>query len=426
MSDHAFSCWSTTRHLSHFFASAALKSKRKQRSKLPKTPSHRPTGDRTTFQASRAAIFATTITTSSLYIMLAQSQTFSTNFNDNVSEPVDIAYDGVPEVSGLILPATIECGDLLDDAPTCSGATVVSACSDEDLLLNPGAASPRSRIRKSSNKASTSSSSHSSSDSNDPITHPVPEFLCHLFTMLRDASIDHLISWEVPHEDEPDHLGGGIRGIGKIVVLDPESLQEDILGNYYRHSKYASFQRQLNYFGFKKRLHNGKKGKLSPCSYIHQGLTADVESLLGLKRRPPAKKRSSSDESDSIASSHGKKASRKSKSSKRRRTEKKSKRGDSSSSSNSSGDTAKVIVSNEPAYVRAEEYPPPPMKHEPQAPPAPTSLKELLSTALPPSDVLFNDEETSGYDYNGYLVTDNGMNYVHNVDNSLVRLAMFY
>lgn len=358
--------------------------------------------------------------------MLAQSQTFSTNFNDNVSEPVDIAYDGVPEVSSLILPATIECGDLLDDAPTCSGATVVSACSDEDLLLNPGAASPRSRIRKSSNKASTSSSSHSSSDSNDPISHPVPEFLCHLFTMLRDASIDHLISWEVPHEDEPDHLGGGIRGIGKIVVLDPESLQEDILGNYYRHSKYASFQRQLNYFGFKKRLHNGKKGKLSPCSYIHQGLTADVESLLGLKRRPPAKKRSSSDESDSIASSHGKKASRKSKSSKRRRTEKKSKRGDSSSSSNSSDDTAKVIVSNEPAYVRAEKYPQPPMKHEPQAPPAPTSLKELLSTALPPSNVLFNDEETSGYDYNGYLVTDNGMNYVHNVDNSLVRLAMFY
>ena len=351
--------------------------------------------------------------------MLAQSQTFSTNFNDNVSGPVDIAYDGVPEVSGLILPATIECGDLLDDAPTCSGATVVSACSDEDLLLNHGA------VRRSS-KASTSSSSHSSSDSNDPVTHPVPEFLCHLFTMLRDASIDHLISWEVPHEDEPDHLGGGIRGIGKIVVLDPESLQEDILGNYYRHSKYASFQRQLNYFGFKKRLHNGKKGKLSPCSYIHQGLTADVESLLGLKRRPPAKKRSSSDESDSIVSSHGKKASRKSKSSKRRRTEKKSKRGGSSSSSNSSGDTAKVIVSNEPAYVRAEEYPQPPMKHEPQAPPAPTSLKELLSTALPPSDVLFNDDETSGYAYNSYWVTDNGMNYVHNVDNSLVKLAMFY
>lgn len=418
MSDHAFSCWQTTRRLSHFFASAALKSNDGVYSKR-----RHHTAQREIEPPFKLLKLLSLLLLSSLHhysIMLAQSQTFSTNFNDNAG-PVDIAYDGVPEVSGLILPATIECGDLLDDAPTCSGATVVSACSDEDLLLNPGA------VRKSSNRASTSSSSHSSSDSNDPITHPVPEFLCHLFTMLRDASIDHLISWEVPHEDEPDHLGGGIRGIGKIVVLDPESLQEDILGNYYRHSKYASFQRQLNYFGFKKRLHNGKKGKLSPCSYIHQGLTADVESLLGLKRRPPAKKRSSSDESDSIiVSSHGKKASRKSKSSKRRRTEKKSKRGGSSSSSNSSDDTAKVIVSNEPAYVHAEEYPQPPMKHEPQAPPAPTSLKELLSTALPPSDVLFNDEETSGYAYNGYWVTDNGMNYVHNVDNSLVKLAMFY
>lgn len=276
------------------------------------------------------------------------------------------------------------------------------------------AASPRSRSRKSS-----SSSSSSSLGSNDPITHPVPEFLCHLFTMLRDASIDHFISWEVPCEDEPDHLGGGIRDIGKIVVLDPESLQDHVLGNYYRHSKYASFQRQLNYFGFKKRLHNGKKGKLSTCSYIHEGLSPDVESLLGLKRRPPAKKRSNSDEPEDVPS-HDDKASKRSK--KRRRTEKKSKK--TSSSSRKRDDAAKhqVVV---PVYVQAEEYPKPPKTVSKQQDPAPTSLKELLSTSLPPPDVLFNDEEAD-YANNGYWVTDTGMPYVHDVDNSLVNLAMFY
>ena len=238
--------------------------------------------------------------------------------------------------------------------------------------------------------------------------------------MLRDATIDHLIAWEVPYEDEPDHLGGGIRGIGKIVVLDPESLQDNILGNYYRHSKYASFQRQLNYFGFKKRLHNGKKGKLSPCSYIHEGLSADVGSLLGLKRRPPAKKRSSSDEAEETRV-HDDRASKRSK--KRRRTEKRSKK----SSSNKTNVAAKHedIVSNKPVYVRAEDCPKPARTLSQPPATAPTSLKELLSMSLPPSDVLFNDEEIA-YANNGYRVTDNGMPYVHDVDSALVNLAMFY
>jgi hypothetical protein len=129
----------------------------------------------------------------------------------------------------------------------------------------------------------------------ETVTQPVPEFLCHLFSMLRDPSYSDMISWSVPSHNEPDLMGGGIRGIGKIVVHKPDALQESVLGRYYRHSKYASFQRQLNYFGFKKRLHGGKKGKLSPCSYIHESLTDDLGSIFTLKRRPPAKKRASED-----------------------------------------------------------------------------------------------------------------------------------
>ena len=33
---------------------------------------------------------------------------------------------------------------------------------------------------------------------------------------------------------------------------DPKALGNDVLHKYFRHSKYSSFQRQLNYFGFRK------------------------------------------------------------------------------------------------------------------------------------------------------------------------------
>ena len=78
--------------------------------------------------------------------------------------------------------------------------------------------------------------SNNASDENEddiPPTHPVPEFLCHLYTMVNDKSLDHLISWEVPTQDQSKYEGGGMKGVGKVVVHDPMALQ-DILGRYYR------------------------------------------------------------------------------------------------------------------------------------------------------------------------------------------------
>ncbi|KAL7553240.1 hypothetical protein ACHAWF_016501 [Thalassiosira exigua] len=99
----------------------------------------------------------------------------------------------------------------------------------------------------------------------------VPEFLYQLTRMLTDDNRS-VIEWS-SHAD---------RDSGRIEVHHPGRLEREVLGRYFRHSKYASFQRQLNYFGFRK---IAGKGKMSPCSYVNEAATADIRSLLLMKRK---------------------------------------------------------------------------------------------------------------------------------------------
>jgi len=105
----------------------------------------------------------------------------------------------------------------------------------------------------------------------------VPEFLYQLTKMLTD---DHreIIEWSN----------------AKIEVHNPHRLESEVLNKYFRHSKYASFQRQLNYFGFRKLA---GKGKMAPCSYVNENATTDLRSLLRMKRKTSATTKDSKTES---------------------------------------------------------------------------------------------------------------------------------
>lgn len=95
--------------------------------------------------------------------------------------------------------------------------------------------------------------------------HPVAEFLFQLTKMLTDNNTQY-IEWRN----------------ASIFVHDPPGLEKDILPKYFRHSNYSSFQRQMNYFGFRK---IAGKGKMAPCSYVNEAAKEDISSLLFIKRK---------------------------------------------------------------------------------------------------------------------------------------------
>ena len=69
---------------------------------------------------------------------------------------------------------------------------------------------------------------------------------------------------------------------GDIVIPDPAALERN-LSKYYKHSKYASFQRQLNNFGYRRSLGNDAE-----TVYERQGASENLDDLLALRPVRPA------------------------------------------------------------------------------------------------------------------------------------------
>jgi len=100
---------------------------------------------------------------------------------------------------------------------------------------------------------------------NPGANYVIPDFLLQLTKMLTDENRS-VIEWSN----------------GKIEVHNPPRLEATILPKYFRSSKFASFQRQLNYFHFRK---VAGKGKMAPCTYFNDETTSDIQSLYGIKRK---------------------------------------------------------------------------------------------------------------------------------------------
>eukprot|EP00300_Choanocystis_sp_HF-7_P004228 c13240_g1_i1.p1 GENE.c13240_g1_i1~~c13240_g1_i1.p1 ORF type:complete len:338 (+),score=57.74 c13240_g1_i1:1-1014(+) len=66
----------------------------------------------------------------------------------------------------------------------------------------------------------------------------VPAFLLKLYTMLEDPATDEIIGWS--------HLGA------TFVVYQPTLFSNSVLPNFFKHSNFQSFIRQLNLYGFHK------------------------------------------------------------------------------------------------------------------------------------------------------------------------------
>ena len=76
---------------------------------------------------------------------------------------------------------------------------------------------------------------------------------------------------------------------GDIVIPDPAALERN-LSKYYKHSKYASFQRQLNNFGYRRKFTDQQAAE---TVYERQGASENLDDLLALRpvRPAPVKKR---------------------------------------------------------------------------------------------------------------------------------------
>lgn len=147
-------------------------------------------------------------------------------------------------------------------------------------MNNPSFSSGTTVISNNTHASSFSSNSNNiSMNASDYPSHPVPEFLLHLHALLTNPALSAILSY-LPR---PPHGGS-------IAIYSPSALQS-VLHRYYRHSNFASFQRQMNYFGFKKRaLHgDGPRGKLEACEFLHPDLTQQAASVLRLQRRTKTK-----------------------------------------------------------------------------------------------------------------------------------------
>jgi len=124
----------------------------------------------------------------------------------------------------------------------------------------------QSTVESAENGCDSASSSPKRSNVVDPLNRGVPGFLSKLYRILcyEDPTT---IEWRDGH----------------IYINDQGALCESVLPKYFRHNRFSSFQRQLNYFGFRK---VSRKGKTEHCTYVNESLIGmGREAIMTIHRR---------------------------------------------------------------------------------------------------------------------------------------------
>lgn len=111
-----------------------------------------------------------------------------------------------------------------------------------------------------------------------------PKFLLLLYEIL-DVESSRVIRWS---ED----------GLA-LQILDPVTVTEQILPKYFNHTNFHSFQRQLNYFGFRK----WTKSKTDICTFSHPFFRENQPELLQLIKRKKAPRRTPASTANNTTSS---------------------------------------------------------------------------------------------------------------------------
>lgn len=189
-----------------------------------------------------------------------------TSIDTRVADPLQFVSSTFGEpVSGSASSPTI--------VPVLAATSEISSEKPPPLVKNPlayqTAAAPSTTILMQTSHVpimpSLSKNPNQATDATAANNNTVPEFLYQLTKMLTDDNKE-VIEW----------------ANSRIEVHNPHRLASEVLHKYFRHSKFASFQRQLNYFGFRKLA---GKGKMAPCSYVNDATGTELRSLLQIKVR---------------------------------------------------------------------------------------------------------------------------------------------
>jgi HSF-type DNA-binding len=108
-------------------------------------------------------------------------------------------------------------------------------------------------------------------DPNTPITSPgrIPNFPAKMYAILSRKDLADIITW-LPH-------GRSWR------VLKPREFEASVIKTYFEHSKFSSFVRQANGWGFRRIVSKGADRN----SYYHELFLRGHPHLIKLMRRPP-------------------------------------------------------------------------------------------------------------------------------------------